>query len=434
MRALPQRITFQIALLLVICILLFHAAFLSFVFMLGLGRAPPNAQLDMAAIAIAMLDSAPADQRGRLGAALDRVGAGLHVSTRPSDDRAASVASAPAAYLRSRLPAGVNVESALSGEGVRVALSDGQRISVAMGKPDASPATVVIASIAFLAVSLAVFCIWAVSSLTRPLTRFAQAAETFSIEGDPLPIQERGSHEIRAAARAFNRMQVRVSTMAAAQARTLAAISHDLRTPITRMRLRAEFIADEETRARTLRDLQQMDGMVHACLSYLQGSARRTFEAVDVGSLMQTVADQFAETGSDVTFADVGKLAVRGNPDDLLRALTNLADNAVRFTGSAELSFALQDAEVVLDVADRGPGLSPAAQELMLKPFERGDASRGSGHGEGYGLGLAITRAIAEAHGGSLAFADRSGGGLIARITLPATHAPDPEHGRARKS
>ena len=269
----------------------------------------------------------------------------------------------------------------------------------------------------FVAASLLIFSLWAAFALTRPLRRFASAAEAFTFNSEPAPLDESGPTEVRLAAQAFNRMQVRVPLLAAQQARMLAAVGHDLRTPITRMRLHAEFLGDADTKAKILRDLEQMDAMVHACLTCIRGGARREFSVIDLESLLQTIADQFAEIGADVRFTGTGgRLAISGNPDDLSRAFSNLVDNAIKFGGSADIVLGRDDGMAIAEVSDRGPGIPAARRAALLEPFARGDEDRRK---DGFGLGLAIARAIVDGHGGALDLRDRSEGGLTVRVRVP---------------
>lgn len=419
-RFLPERITIQIGLLLVLCVVLFHIATSSILLFLGPHGSPGEPRFDAALAAIAALNAADRDDRAAIATAVTDTNTGLRISLDPRRGELRDAASPPVDYLRSRLPPSVRIGMAgnASPSGLRIALADGQELGLDIGRPDRSPTGLILISIGFVAISLIIFSVWAAASLTRPLRRFADAAEAFSFDTDPAPLGERGSREVRSAARAFNRMQVRISTMAAAQGRTLAAISHDLRTPITRMRLRAEFIEDGDTRTRLMRDIEHMDGMVHACLSYLRGGAKRNFQPVEVTSLMQTVADLFTEMDANVTFAGGEKIVVMGNPDDLVRAVSNLTDNAVKYSGRAKLSVSSAQGKAVLEVADPGPGIPVSERSAMLEPFERGAQNRPVGDRDGYGLGLAITRAIAEAHSGSLVLADGASG-FTARLVLP---------------
>ncbi|MGD9545596.1 MAG: ATP-binding protein [Methylocystis sp.] len=276
-----------------------------------------------------------------------------------------------------------------------------------------------IITVGFVAISLFIFSLWAAQSLTRPLTNFANAAESFGLDSVPAQLAETGPEEVRKATRAFNRMQRRIAEMASQRTRMLASVSHDLRTPITRMRLRAEYIESGETKTKLLRDLDQMEAMVRGCLDYLRGGVQQDVVALDLASLLQTIVDQFADAGADARYDGVDHVNVLGSPDDLERAFSNLIDNAVKYGESPEVRLLESDDVAVVEIVDRGPGIPEDRRESMLEPFERGDAGASSGASDGFGLGLAIARTIAEAHRGRLTLEERAGGGLIARVSLP---------------
>jgi len=209
----------------------------------------------------------------------------------------------------------------------------------------------------------------------------------------------------------------------------LAAISHDLRTPITRLRLRAEFLEDDHTRTMTLRDLDQMNGLVETALSFVrdgQTGGEGSATLVDVASLVQTVSDAFADVGADVRVAATRHVLVRGRPEELQRAVTNLVDNAVKYGGGARLHIVQAEHRVVVDVQDDGPGILEAEREAMLQPFVRGDRARNLDTASGFGLGLSIVAAIAEAHDGRLILENRRPRGLAARLELPLAAAARP--------
>jgi signal transduction histidine kinase len=200
----------------------------------------------------------------------------------------------------------------------------------------------------------------------------------------------------------------------------LAAISHDLRTPITRMRLRAEFIEDEVHRQRMMGDLDQMRSMLEAVLSFLRND--RKLEAMtltDIASTLQLVADQFADIDYKVTYQGPEHAMAIVRPDDLTRSVTNLVENSVRYGAHVTVRLTTSTDTATIEVEDDGPGISDARKEVMLEPFVRGDDARNMDETTGFGLGLSIARAIALAHGGKLSLNDRQPHGLIVRIELP---------------
>src|SRR6202012_5247927 len=189
-----------------------------------------------------------------------------------------------------------------------------------------------IATLLFAIVSVSLLSLWAARALTAPLSAFAKAAESFSVNGAAAALPERGPEEIRFVARALNRMRERITTLIDDRTKMLAAISHDLRTPITRMRLRAEFIEDNTHRRRMLSDLEQMRSMLEAVLSFLRNDRKlESMTLVDIASTLQLVTDQFADMGHKVAYDGPAHAMAAARPDDLHRSVTNLVENAVRF-------------------------------------------------------------------------------------------------------
>ncbi|NVN87518.1 MAG: HAMP domain-containing protein [Rhodopseudomonas sp.] len=268
-------------------------------------------------------------------------------------------------------------------------------------------------------ISLILLGLWAARALTAPLSSFAEAAENFSLDGASAPLPKRGPQEIRALARALNRMRERITVLIDDRTKMLAAISHDLRTPITRLRLRAEFIEDENHRAQMLRDLDQMASMLTAVLSFLRNGRRlEPMTLIDLATTLHLVTDQFADVGCQVSYDGPDHAMVTARPDDLYRAVTNLVENAVRFGTSATIRLRVASPAVTIEVEDDGPGIADARKDDVLQPFVRGDDARNMDEASGFGLGLSIARAIVLAHGGELSLNDRQPHGLIARIAL----------------
>ena len=272
----------------------------------------------------------------------------------------------------------------------------------------------------FAVVCVSLLGLWAARALTAPLSSFAKAAESFSLNGAAAPLPERGPEEIRSVAKALNRMRERITALIDDRTKMLAAISHDLRTPITRMRLRSEFIEDESQRSRMLHDLDQMRSMLESVLSFLRND--RKLEAMtlaDVASTLQLVTDQFADMGHKVVYDGPEHAMAMVRPDDLHRSVTNLTENAVRFGAEATIRLSLTPDTMTIDVQDDGPGISDEHKDVMLEPFVRGDDARNMDDVTGFGLGLSIARAIVLAHGGELSLHDGKPHGLIVRIELP---------------
>jgi signal transduction histidine kinase len=200
----------------------------------------------------------------------------------------------------------------------------------------------------------------------------------------------------------------------------LAAISHDLRTPITRMRLRSEFIEDEGHRRRMLSDIDQMRSMLESVLSFLRNDRRlEAMTLTDIATTLQLVADQFADVGHKVTYDGPEHAMATVRPDDLMRSISNLVENSVRFGAIATIRLKASPDTVTIEVEDDGPGISDARKDVMLEPFVRGDDARNMDEAAGFGLGLSIAHSIVLAHGGKLSLNDRQPHGLIVCIQLP---------------
>lgn len=283
---------------------------------------------------------------------------------------------------------------------------------------------------------LAIFCAtafmilligwWATSRVTRPLALFGAAAERLGRNVDAPPMPEDGPDEVRKAAAAFNRMQERIKRFVADRTTMLAAISHDLRTPLTRMRLRAEFVADEEDRAKLIADIDEMEAMIAGSLSFASDEAEaEAVTTVDLQALAEAVVHDEQAVGGQASIREGGPADVLGRPVALKRALSNLVRNAIAYGGSAEVALEPEPDGYVICVRDRGPGISEADLDRVFTPFLRLEDSRNKSSG-GVGLGLSIARSTARAHGGDIRLVNRAEGGLEARLILPA--APDLSH------
>lgn len=266
-------------------------------------------------------------------------------------------------------------------------------------------------------VSLA--AVWAVRRLTRPLSDLAQAADDFGRGlGGPV-LEERGPVEIRRTVRAFNLMRERLRRFVDDRTRMLAAIGHDLRTPLTSLRLRAEFVEDDETRQKIIETLEEMQRMVEAALGFLREEAANEPAAeVDLAALVESVVLDYADLGHPVGFAGGDAIRLRCRPDALRRALRNLIENALRYGTRAQVRLEQAPSEVRILVEDEGPGIPPEMLERVFEPFVRVEESRSRETG-GIGLGLAIARTIARSHGGDVRLSNRPAGGLCAMIVLP---------------
>jgi len=259
----------------------------------------------------------------------------------------------------------------------------------------------------------------AVRMVTRPIQRLAEAADAFGRDLDSPPLPETGPAETRRAAEAFNRMQDRLRRLIAERSRALAAVSHDLRTPLTRFRLRAELVEDEELRMQFNADIDIMQAMVEATLDYLRGlRENEPIQNIEIEALLASLVADEQALGRPVTLAGVHAAHYPGRLSALKRALANLIDNAVKYGQEAHLSVVDTPTALHIMVEDRGPGIAEADLERVVEPYVRLEASRSRETG-GVGLGLAIARDAARLHGGDLRLENRPEGGLRAVLILP---------------
>jgi signal transduction histidine kinase len=268
-------------------------------------------------------------------------------------------------------------------------------------------------------VALAFLALLAMRWAVEPLRRLAKAADALGrdLGGPPLP--ETGPREVRQAAHAFNTMQNRLASYLEDRLRILAAVSHDLKTPITRLKLRAEMLPDEEQREKFLRDLDDMEHMISDTLDFLRGEARKEANApLDINALLYTLADDMAALGQSVDIQGEAMEPLPARPQALKRCLSNLLENAVRYGNHAHIRVEDSPRELVIRIEDDGPGIAEDKLEEMFEPFSRGEDSRNRATG-GVGLGLTIARNLARAHGGEVILSNRAEGGLRVTVTLP---------------
>jgi len=266
--------------------------------------------------------------------------------------------------------------------------------------------------------------LWAVRRLTAPVRTLAEAAEALGRDVNAPPLPENGPTEVAIAAVAFNTMATRIRRFVDDRTELLTAIGHDLRTPITRLKLRAEFVEDDEQRGKILADLEEMEAMVSATLAF--GRDVRTTEPVsplDLAELLRTILDETGDANPDLVdglhYEGPAHLTVRARSLSLKRVFVNLISNAVNYGGSATVR--LIDADhhmIVVEIEDDGPGLAPGDLDRVFEPFHRGEPSRNRETG-GVGLGLPIARNIMRAHGGDVTLVNRPTGGAKATVTLP---------------
>lgn len=274
-----------------------------------------------------------------------------------------------------------------------------------------------------------IFVFWALNAIMAPLRRLAKYAEQIPNDVDTkTPLPERGPYEVRELTRSLNRMQARISKMIAARAHVLAAVSHDLRTIITRLKLKTEFVSDQGLQQRIMRDVDLMDAMLFKNLQYLraEGDDKSDCSLVDLDSVLQTVADEFCDLGQHVTYHGDGHHMVFGSLCDVQRVFTNLVENATHHAKNVDIY--MQECPgglIQVEVEDDGPGITAESKQSAFEPFVRGQPGRTLDEHSGFGLGLSIVRSLVEHHGGSVSLLDREPHGLIARVVLPRAEDGD---------
>ncbi len=312
-----------------------------------------------------------------------------------------------------------------------------QLFDVTVGFPDGDAAVFRIASmprgvplsrnlfvnLALLVVVLVIALYATARSITRPLSNLVRAAEGLGRDVRQPKLEEKGSRELRDAARAFNTMQDRLQRYLDSRTRVLAAMSHDLKTPLTRLRLQVETaLEDPAIQARFGKELDEMESMVRGALALFRGlDDDETLAPIDINALLATLQSEFKEMGAEVTVEGKAGQPFTGKPQALKRCLTNLIANAIKFGVRAKI--VVEDGiALVIRVRDEGPGIPPEELERVFEPFYRVESSRNRDTG-GTGLGLSIARDVAQAHGGSLVAQNLPGGGLEALLVLPRSRS-----------
>ncbi|PZW48986.1 hypothetical protein C8P66_10311 [Humitalea rosea] len=306
-------------------------------------------------------------------------------------------------------------------------LPEGEWLNMIVHLPPPRPwhSETFLSAFAVMTIAAVLMALWATRRLTRPVVDLARAAERLGRDVNAPPLPEDGPREVGMAARAFNTMASRIRRFVGDRTQLLAAIGHDLRTPITRLRLRAEFMEDDEQRRKMLSDLDEMEAMITATLAFARDdAATEPSVALDLAALARTVLDEAAdarpELADSLDYQGPERLTVRVRPVALKRALANLVGNAMAYGGAARIRLSLPSKGLVrLAVEDDGPGIPEDQMEAMFQPFRRMESSRNRETG-GVGLGLPIARNIFRAHGGDITLANRPEGGLVAMGSLPA--------------
>lgn len=259
----------------------------------------------------------------------------------------------------------------------------------------------------------------ATRQLANPLQRFASAARRFGGDLQAPPIAVEGPQEIRQAIVAFNTMQAQIQHFVRERTQMLAAISHDLRAPLTRMRLRSEFMEDLEHQRKLVRDVDEMQSMINAALAFFrEGTQLEQATVFDLSELLQTILDDYSDQHIEVGFGGPAHLVHWGRPLALKRVVVNLLENAIKYARAPRISLSREAHRVLIEISDEGPGIPEAALQQVFEPFFRLEASRNRYTG-GVGLGLSAARAMVREQGGELTLHNRRGAGLVARIELP---------------
>lgn len=303
---------------------------------------------------------------------------------------------------------------------VTVILPDGDKAVFRTVAPRLGPRLprLIFLELGILALALSAVLYAMTRTITRPLGELARAADAVGRGATSTPLQESGAREIRRATRAFNSMQERLRRYLDSRTQVLAAMSHDLRTPLTRLRLRVESIDDDQLRQRCVEDLDEMSNMVRGALGVFRGlNDEETPVPVDIDALVLELQRQHAELGDEVSIVGAAQAPYTAKPLALKRCLGNLVQNAIRH--GVRASIHIEDGkQLILRVYDEGPGIPEDMLEKVFEPFFRLEHSRNRDTG-GTGLGLSIARDIAQAHGGSLTLRNRDAGGLEAKLVLP---------------
>ncbi|KQZ55992.1 hypothetical protein ASD53_14235 [Lysobacter sp. Root559] len=315
---------------------------------------------------------------------------------------------------------GLRADAALPRMSVAIELPDGDWLLASPGRP--SPRWLQhlfkLSGMALLIVAVAGLSVWTARSFLQPLTKLSQAAERLGREREPTPIEGMTIPEYAAIAHKFNEMQVRLKRFVDDRTQQLAAISHDLRTPLTRMRLFAEYV-DDAHRERLLGEIAQMETMISGCLAFAgEDASLEPHQTVDLASLLISLCDDVADAGGDALYDGPDHAYLPCQPIAMRRAFANLIDNGWRYGDRVRVSLQETESALRVTVTDAGPGIVPEQYEHAFAPFRRLDEARAR-HAGGSGLGLSIARSVIRGHGGDIALAPGVQGGLQVRVELP---------------
>ncbi|WP_163273259.1 ATP-binding protein [Chelativorans alearense] len=280
----------------------------------------------------------------------------------------------------------------------------------------------IVLTLTIILVLVTLLSVYAIRWIIAPLSSVAAAAHSFGRSpDDDRIVNQSGPREIAQVADALNDMRTRIRALLDDRTRTLVAISHDLRTPLTRLRLRAERIGEQNLRDGMLHEVTRITHMLDETLAYLREDVRsESMSRVDLPSVLQTICTEFADVGHAVSYEGPARLAWTCWPSILTRAISNVVDNAVKHGSAVTVALrARDDGMVEIDIADDGPGIPASLREKVFDPFFKGDNARSSENRSGFGLGLSIARDVVKGHGGGIDLLDRTPRGLIVRLSLP---------------
>ena len=388
------------------------------------GRAPPaDRQAVLAAISSASLHveihNEPAiDPAMHLSERLDRLREAIELSLESDPDAVRVAARSHDGHFvdNTAIIDQLEVETRLpDGKWLAITTSD---VMLGVILPRALSVAIVLTPF-FLLIGL--LSVWTARRLARPISAFATAAERFGMGAEAILLPERGPREVRTAIRAFNRMQERLRRFIDDRTQMVAAMSHDLKTPLTRLRLRAELIRNEAQRRKMLSDMDDMTAMIESTLAFVRDDAKREPPLlVDLGALVDSVCENAMDAGGRVEIAARHGVNVTCRPIAISRAVANLIDNAIKYGGCARVTLDCGDDRVAVTVDDDGPGIPEEEHEKVFAPFYRLEGSRNRDTG-GVGLGLAVARNTAREHGGDVTLGSSGSGGLRARLELPVS-------------
>jgi signal transduction histidine kinase len=413
----------------------------------GFGVINPNRNQMMQAGKLALMinavASAPRSERQRLIAALAEPKMLVALDAPPISETAGSVSDGSLDWLRqliqmqldeASLPIVVDArrlavsadkpadpdssDPALAVRLLQLALPDGQRMTIRLFPEPAGFGMLAFLSLVLFAALIVAF--WTARRLARPIREFARAAERLGVDLTAPPLAVRGPQELRVTIEAFNRMQDRLRRFLEDRTQMLAAISHDLRAPLARLRLRAELVADDEQQRKMFGDLEAMNAMIDSTLAFARDDAsQEPRRLVDLGVLVEDVCEDVADGGGEVCYGGPRSIDVPCRPNLVRRALANLIDNAVKYGRTARVKIVRDRDRILIVVDDDGPGIPSQEHEKVFAPFYRLQPARDPDKA-GVGLGLSVARTVAREHGGDVTFVNRDGGGLSVLFELPA--------------